>query len=55
MITLTYFFDVFYGQFTIAVAWGGGTSILGHTGCAWFGSPFQLKFLNWVEEFVRNS
>ena len=35
---------------------GGGNSILDHTGCTpiW-GLLFQLKFLNQVEEFVRNS
>ena len=48
------FFDVFYGQFTIAVAEGGGdTSILGHTGmCLDMGLLFQLKSLNRVEGFV---
>ena len=39
------FFYVFYGEFTTAVAGGGGTSIF----------LFQLKLLNWAEEFVRTS
>ena len=39
------FFDVFYGQFTIAVAGEGGgrTSILGHTGCARIWVSFLAK------------
>ena len=48
------FFDVFYGQFTIAVT--GGHFHIGPYGmCPDLGLLFQLKFLTWVEKIVRTS